>query len=140
MVDNTLQDYFRSRRYSPRVVNGGIDYLVQRWRSLVASLGSYSRGIDEYRDALDVRSILTEAAGLLSEDARKFLDKTVHPLDEEFRKGTTQSSSPINTWRGGDYWWNYRYPVGMYIPGGQPGDRESTGRRRPKPKTQDPSK
>lgn len=99
------------------VVEGGAEYLIRQWRSLVGRLASkYTRGIDEFRNDLDGRSILAEVLNRMPEQGREQVAAELGLLDEDFRRRTLPSVTAVNNWRS-EYWWNYRYPEGMYVPG-----------------------
>ena len=74
-VDNTrVRALLRKRGVAPHVIEGGADQLVIRWRAFVeAAERGYSMGLDDYRNDLDVRTLVAAvglSAQVTAEDAR----------------------------------------------------------------------
>ena len=117
MVNVKLRQYFAERGYSERVIEGGLRYLLDRWRSLVERLPrGYDRGIDEYRDDLDCRSIIEEAMPWLEPTERAAVATETEALDEQFRSATSPSAVPAMRTAADGQWWLYRFPPGLSLP------------------------
>ena len=117
MVDDDIKNALKLMGCAKHVVDGGLEYLMQAWRSLVSKLAAkYTKGIDEFRNSLDGRSILAEVLERVPAGKQAQIIAELNFLDEEFRRRTLPSETAVNSWRT-DYWWNYRYPEGMYVPG-----------------------
>ena len=117
MVDDDIKRELSSLGCSKHVVEGGLEYLIQKWRSLVGRLAArYIRGVDEFRSDLYARSILEQVIKRLPRARSEQIGVELDSLDEEFRRRTLPSVTAV-TASGLEYWWNYRYPPGMYVPG-----------------------
>jgi hypothetical protein len=116
-VNTSIAEYLRAQKYHPKIVEGGVNYLIDEWRKLVAQIHSgFQRGIDEYRNDLDGRTILEEVIPLLRpEDEREKILKEVSLLDAEFRNLTIDMERCVNP--RAKHWWDYRLPPGVYLPG-----------------------
>jgi hypothetical protein len=119
-MNNQIQSYCRSRGYSRLVVNGGLEYLVSQWRITVKLLHkAYERGIDEYRNDLDARTIIEELLPLATEPERRAVFDALSTLDAEFRDLTVPSEERVSKTfeTPSKYWWLYRLPPNVFLPG-----------------------
>jgi hypothetical protein len=101
MTDAEIQAYLRDNDYPEHIVRDGRAGLVRRWREFVEQVErGYSLGLEDYRNDLDVRAILSLAGG---EDAE------VRTLDERLKKMLT---SEVRVWESaaGDPFWDFGYP------------------------------
>jgi hypothetical protein len=113
-----IQDYCRARAFSRNVVDGGLEYLVSRWRDTVTRLrkGYKKRGVFEYMNDLDARSILEEVVPLATEEERKAVLDALSTLDAEFRDLTVASQERVSkSGNNRDYWWLYRLPPNVEL-------------------------
>ena len=74
-VDKTaVRALLRKRGAAPHVIEGGADQLIAGWRAFVESVErGYTMGLDDYRNDLDIRTLLAAAglgAQVAAEDAR----------------------------------------------------------------------
>jgi len=102
MNNSQVQDYLRDNGYPEHLVREGRDGLLRRWREFVEAVErGYSLGIEDYRNDLDVRSIITLAAAE---------DDAVRALDERLKKLLT--SRQVRVWESGpgDAFWDFGYP------------------------------
>jgi hypothetical protein len=102
MTDAEVQDYLRENGYPEHVVRDGPAGLVRRWREFVGQVErGYLLGIEDYRNDLDIRGIITLA---------QIDDANVRALDERFRKLLTATG--IRVWESGpgDAFWDFGYP------------------------------
>jgi hypothetical protein len=101
MTDAEILAYLRDNDYPEHVVRDGRAGLVRRWREFVEEVErGYSLGLEDYRNDLDLRAILSLAGG---EDAE------VSSLDERLKKMLT---SDVRVWESasGDPFWDFGYP------------------------------
>lgn len=102
MNNSQVQDYLRDNGYPEHLAREGRDGLLRRWREFVEAVErGYSLGIEDYRNDLDVRSIIALA------DAE---DESVRALDERLKKMLT--SRQVRVWESGpgDAFWDFGYP------------------------------
>ncbi|MDB5293361.1 MAG: hypothetical protein JWL69_4602 [Phycisphaerales bacterium] len=112
-----IQNYCRSRGHSRNVVDGGLEYLVSGWRDTVTRLhAGYKRGIFEYMNDLDGRSILEEVLPLATEAERRAVLDALSTLDAEFRDLTVASKVRVSeSGNNRHYWWLYRLPPNVEL-------------------------
>ena len=89
-------DKLRKPGSAPRVVEGGPRNLVERWNKFVDSVErGYSFGLDDYRNDLDLRSLIA-AAGLASQAAEA--DKRLRALLVHTRQPVWESDAADAFW------------------------------------------
>src|SRR6266446_479998 len=101
MTDAEILAYLRDNDYPEHIVREGRPGLVRRWREFVEQVErGYSLGLEDYRNDLDVRAILSLAGGE---------DDDVRSLDERLKKMLT---SQVRVWESaaGDPFWDFGYP------------------------------
>jgi hypothetical protein len=102
MTDPELQNYLRDNGYPEHVVRGGRSGLVRRWREFVEQVErGYQLGIEDYRNDLDIRGILS----LLG-----VKDDEVHALDERLKALLTHTDLRVWESAPGDPFWDFGYP------------------------------
>lgn len=75
MTDAELQEYLRDNGYPEHIVREGHAGLLRRWREFVTGVErGYSRGLEDYRNDLDIRGII-ELAGLEDDEVRLLDDR-----------------------------------------------------------------
>jgi hypothetical protein len=85
MTDAEVQEYLRANGYPEHVVRGGKAGLVRGWREFVEQVErGYTLGLEDYRNDLDVRAILTRA-GVEDEDLRALDDRLKKMLTSDVR-------------------------------------------------------
>ena len=102
MTDPEIQAYLRENGYPEHIVRGGRAGLLRRWREFVEQVErGYSLGLEDYRNDLDVRAIVS-LAGCENE--------AVRALDERFKKMLTASGLRVWESAAGDPFWDFGYP------------------------------
>ena len=102
MTDAQVQDYLRENGYPAHIVRGGRAGLMERWREFVAEAErGYARGIEDYRNDLDIRGIIRLA---------KAEDAETGALDERLKKLLTATSARVWESAPGDPFWDFGYP------------------------------
>ena len=100
--DDPVRSVLRARGVAPHVVAGGGAGLIEGWRRFVEQVeAGYPLGLDDYRNDLDIRTLL-EAAGLggeVAEEDRRLRGLLTHT-------GTAIWSSDVK-----DAFWVRGYPV-----------------------------
>lgn len=102
MTDAEVKEYLRDNGYPEHVVSGGRAGLIHKWKEFVKQVEhGYPHGLEDYRNDLDVRAIITLAGG---EDAE------VKALDERLKKQLT--ATDIRVWESaaGAPFWDFGYP------------------------------
>jgi hypothetical protein len=102
MTDAQVRRYLSENGYPQHLVREGRPGLVRRWREFIEQVErGYSLGIEDYRNDLDVRGIISLA---------KADDAEVHALDEQLRKLLTATDKRV--WESGpdDAFWDFGYP------------------------------
>lgn len=101
------------------VVQGGMEGLLERWRTTVDSVAAgYQLSLDDYLNDMDVRDALSTALQVTDDDDREQARQRLAPLDERFHAVTVASRC---LW-GDDVeeddaldpardWWYYRRPM-----------------------------
>ena len=102
MTDPETQKYLRENGYPEHVVKEGRAGLLRRWREFVEQTErGYSLGLEDYRNDLDVRAIIS-LAGAENEEVRA--------LDQRFR--SVLVASDVRVWESaaGGPFWDFGYP------------------------------
>ena len=98
----TVDEYLRENDYPDHVVREGRTGLVRRWRDFVEQVErGYRLGLEDYRNDLDIRAILSQA------DAE---DEEILALDERFKKLLTARDRRVWESAPGDPFWDFGYP------------------------------
>ncbi len=101
MSPEDIQQYLEDNGYPAHVVEGGRDYLLQRYREFVAEAErGYEYGIHEYRHDLDLRSTI----------ATLDLNSEVEAEDQRLAAMLTDTS--VRVWESmpGEPFWDFGYP------------------------------
>jgi hypothetical protein len=102
MTDAEIQNYLRDNGYPEHIVREGRAGLARRWREFVEQAErGYSLGLEDYRNDLDVRAILSLAGGE---------DDAVRTLDERFKKLLTATDVRVWESASGAPFWDFGYP------------------------------
>src|SRR5579863_6643719 len=102
MTDEQVREYLRDNGYPEHVVRGGRAGLLRRWREFVGQVeGGYPLGLEDYRNDLDVRGIISLAG---------IEDDEVRALDERFEKMLTAREVRVWESAAGDPFWDFGYP------------------------------
>ena len=98
----TVQEYLRENGYPEHVVREGRAGLLRQWREFVEQVErGYSLGLEDYRNDLDVRAILSQAG---AEDAE------VIALDDRLKKLLIACDKRVWESAPGDPFWDFGYP------------------------------
>ena len=101
MTDPEIQDYLRDNGYPAHVVRGGREGLLRRWRTFVGEVErGYSLGLEDYRNDLDVRGIITLIG----------LDDQVRDDDVRFERMLIARDRRVWESGGGNRFWDFGYP------------------------------
>jgi hypothetical protein len=99
--DDQVRAKLRARGAADFIVREGAQGLLARWRELVDAVESgYRFGLDEYRNDLDIRSLI-EAVGLGAEVAGE---------DARMRALLAHTEQPVWSSDAPDAFWVYGYP------------------------------
>jgi len=102
MSDEQIQDYLRENDYPEHVVREGRAGLLRRWKEFVEQVErGYSLGLEDYRNDLDVRAILSLAGAE---------DDTVRALDERLKKLLVATDTRVWESMAGEPFWDFGYP------------------------------
>ena len=100
-TDAEIEAYLRENGYPEHVCISGRAGLIARWGEFVGQLErGYARGLEDYRNHLDLRAILALAG----------LDAQVQELDGRFERLLT--ARHIRVWESGpaNPFWDFGYP------------------------------
>ena len=101
MTDQEMADYLRQNGYPEHIVRAGRTGLMERWRKFVEEVErGYRFGLEDYRNDLDLRGILT-LAGLDEEVSELDLRLQAMLTGKEQRVWETSASNPF---------WDFGYP------------------------------
>jgi len=101
MTDAELADYLRENGYPEHVCRAGRDGLLARWKRFVDEVErGYKLGLEDYRNDLDLRSILSLAR----------LDKEARADDERFRRLLTATDKRVWESSHENAFWDWGYP------------------------------
>jgi len=102
MSADRVREYLEDNGYPKHVVEGGREGLIRRWREFVDEVEKgYKRGLEDYRNDLDLRMIIQLAeAG----------DGEVRELDERLRKLLTPTKQRLWESGPGKPFWDFGYP------------------------------
>jgi hypothetical protein len=99
--DDEIRDRLRARGAAEYIVREGAAGLLSRWRAFVDAVESgYRFGLDDYRNDLDIRSLI-EAAGLADKVAAE---------DARLRRLLTPAGQAIWSSDAPDAFWVHGYP------------------------------
>src|SRR5947209_20050223 len=102
MTDAEIQAYLRDNDYPEHVVRDGRAGLVRRWREFVDRVErGYSLGLEDYRNDLDVRAIISLAG---------VEDETVRALDERLKKLLIDTDKRVWESMADAPFWDFGYP------------------------------
>ncbi len=102
MTDAEIQDYLDRNGYPEHVVREGRAGLLRRWREFVEQVErGYPLGLEDYRNDLDVRAILSLAGAE---------DDEVRALDERLKKLLTATDKRVWESMAGAPFWDFGYP------------------------------
>jgi hypothetical protein len=98
----TIDEYLRENGYPDHVVREGRAGLVRKWREFVEQVErGYPRGLEDYRNDLDIRAILAQAG---AEDGE------ILALDERLKKLLTACDRRVWESAPDDPFWDFGYP------------------------------
>jgi hypothetical protein len=101
MTDEEIQLFLEDNGYPAHVVQGGREYLLQRYREFVAEVErGYDYGIHEYRHDLDLRGAM----------ATLDLDTEVAAEDERLAAMLTSIETRVWESMAGEPFWDFGYP------------------------------
>jgi hypothetical protein len=99
--DQEIRERLRARGAAEYIVREGAAGLVSRWRAFVDAVESgYGFGLDDYRNDLDIRSLI-EAVGLATK---------VTAEDARLRRQLTHTGAAIWSSDAPDAFWIHGYP------------------------------
>lgn len=99
---DAVKEFLRKNKYPPHLVKEGGAGLVRRWKEFIEQVEKgYSLGLEDYRNDLDIRSILQRAGAV---------DAEVTLLDERLKRMLTAKSSEVWESECGDVFWCRGYP------------------------------
>jgi hypothetical protein len=102
MTDDEVQDYLRENGYPGQVCREGRPGLLRRWREFVEQVEhGYPLGLEDYRNDLDVRGILSLASAE---------DREVRDLDDRLQKILVPARARVWESGPGDPFWDFGYP------------------------------
>jgi len=102
MNDDQIRDYLRENGYAEHVVREGRAGVVRGWREVVEQVErGYSRGLEDYRNDVDVRAIISLAG---------IEDDTVHALDERLKRMLVGTDTRVWESMAGAPFWDFGYP------------------------------
>jgi hypothetical protein len=97
-----VQVYLDDNGYPRHIVEGGRDGLIRRWREFVAEVEKgYARGLEDYRNDLDLRMIIKMAG---AEDAE------IRQLDERLQKMLKPIKKRLWESGPGKPFWDFGFP------------------------------
>ena len=101
MTDAEIQEYLQDNGYPEHIWRAGRDGLVARWRKFVEEVErGYRFGLEDYRNDLDLRAILSLAG----------LDAEARADDERLRRLLTATDKRVWESSPGDPFWDFGYP------------------------------
>lgn len=102
MTNSEVQEYLRDNGYPEHIVREGRDGLLRRWREFVETVErGYALGLEDYRNDLDVRAIISLAG---------VEDDEVRGLDERLKKLLVAREVRVWESAAGDPFWDFGYP------------------------------
>ena len=102
MSADLVREYLEDNGYPRHLVEGGRAGLIDRWREFVAEVEKgYARGLEDYRNDLDLRMIIELA---------KAGDSEVRELDERLRKMLVPVKKRLWESGPGKPFWDFGYP------------------------------
>ena len=119
MASDPVREYLSQKRYSPRVIEGGIPYLIDRWEATPDRIAQdLLSDRDEYLNEIDTRRILAEALAIADEAQRAALLPRLAEADRRFRSlvltTDTCAWGALNAYRHGwtreHEWWYWTRP------------------------------
>lgn len=122
MDDDPIREYLIRRQVGPHVIEGGLDYLLQKWARLASELADPSTAWDEneWLNELDVREIIHGLLGSVPEAARAGAE--VSEIDARFAAATIEANgcawgqrvAEREGWSRDVNWWYWRKPATPY--------------------------
>ena len=101
MTDVELEAYLRDNGYPEHICRAGSQALVKRWDKFVKEVaGGYKLGLEDYRNDLDLRSIISLAG----------LDAEAKEADERFRSLLTATDNRVWESSHENPFWDFGYP------------------------------
>src|SRR5258708_17479394 len=101
MTDAELEQYLSQNGYPDHLVRAGKPGLIQRGRKSVADVEhGYKLGLEDYRNALDLRAIIALAG----------IEADVDDLDRKFEAMLTAREVRVWESAAGDAFWDFGYP------------------------------
>ena len=101
MTDEQIAEYLRSNGYPEHLVRAGRAGLIKEWTRFVEAVEhGYKFGLEDYRNDLDLRGILS----LLE------IDDQVRDLDRRFEALLTDRTTRVWETSAGDPFWDFGYP------------------------------
>src|SRR5580704_7070831 len=102
MTDAALADYLRENGYPEHICRSGRAGLLGRWTRFVDEVErGYKMGLEDYRNDLDLRGILSLAG----------LDAEANADDERFRRLLTATDTRVWESTHENAFWDFGYPA-----------------------------
>jgi hypothetical protein len=99
--DDPVRDRLRALGAADHVVRAGAEGLVERWRAFVEEAeGGYPFGLDDYRNELDIRSLIEETD----------LGKLVEREDQRMKGLLIHTDRPVWESEAAEAFWVWGYP------------------------------
>jgi hypothetical protein len=115
-----LGEYLRGEGAPDRVVQGGLDVLLDGWERTVAAVEEgYARGYEEYLNDLDGRQLLAQALAHVTPSQAAAVEERLTLLDSRIRAATTPVTRCLwgaivaeeEGWDPEANWWYYARPL-----------------------------
>jgi hypothetical protein len=115
-----VRDYLRERGSSERVIEGGLEGLVENWEQTVHAVEEgYSLTLDDYLNDLDARQLIAEVSPVASDEQRAAIASRLRQADEKMR--TLTRLTPVSLWgeevaaeegwTPEENWWYFARPI-----------------------------
>ena len=101
MTDSEMTAYLRENGYPEHIVRAGREGLIARWRKFVGEVEhGYKLGLEDYRNDLDLRSIISMAG----------LDAEVEAADRRLETLLTSRDKRVWESSASNPFWDFGYP------------------------------
>ncbi len=119
MVNDAVRDLLKERKTPEHVVQGGIEGLASAWEATVkAAQKGYTRGLDEWRNEVDARQLLSVVIDVAHPMQRKSTKLRLDAADAKFWKACESFDACVwgaanaekEKWSATKEWWYFLVP------------------------------
>lgn len=118
-MGDPVRDYLRQHGYADYIVEGGVEYLLSDWESLVDGVAAGEPpAYNLYLKGLDRRRILEEALALTPLYEQAWYHPRIYAADTRFRQHVVETAVPLcgpvvaaeKGYSPERHWWYFRRP------------------------------